>query len=192
MEISEADLSGLSITASLGVSSRCLGGRDPRELIDQADKSLYLAKREGRNRVARFDKACSAEAAVASSGVPNGGMNDAQATGDESESSIPFDVVTGLVSALAYRDSATAEHSRRVADLCVATARRLMSVSDSYVLEVAALLHDIGKIGVPDSILLKPGKLTDDEWRVMNAQTRIGNEIVHSTFSRASSSVRSR
>jgi hypothetical protein len=69
-----------------------------------------------------------------------------------------------------------------VADLAVATARGLMSAGDAYLLEIAALLHDIGKIGVPDSILLKPGKLTPDEWRIMNLHARIGVEIVASSF----------
>jgi HPt (histidine-containing phosphotransfer) domain-containing protein len=58
-----------------------------------------------------------------------------------------------------------------------------MSASTCYVLEVAALLHDIGKIGVPDSILLKPGPLTKEEWKVMHIHDRIGVEIVNSAFS---------
>src|SRR5581483_12182620 len=45
----------LRVTASLGVSSLGLGARDPRDLLDQADKSLYAAKRTGRNRVMRWD-----------------------------------------------------------------------------------------------------------------------------------------
>jgi hypothetical protein len=49
-------------------------------------------------------------------------------------------------------------------------------------LEVAALLHDIGKIGVPDAILLKAGPLTEKEWQLMKTHERIGVEIVHSAF----------
>jgi HD-GYP domain-containing protein (c-di-GMP phosphodiesterase class II) len=109
--------------------------------------------------------------------------SDEAAATEEHQSTIPYHAVTALVSALAYRDPSTADHSRRVADLCVATARRLMPTSQSYVLEIAALLHDIGKIGVPDSILLKPGKLSEEEWHLMNSHERIGEEIVQSTFS---------
>lgn len=98
------------------------------------------------------------------------------------QSQIPFAAVASLNASLAYRHAETAEHSSRVADLCVAVARGVMSVSESYVLEIAALLHDIGKIGVPDAILLKPGKLTDEEWRVMKMNERIGVEIVSSAF----------
>ncbi len=50
------------------------------------------------------------------------------------------------------------------------------------ILEVGALLHDIGKIGVPDAILLKPGRLSADERRIMESHTRIGCEIVSSSF----------
>ena len=50
-------------------------------------------------------------------------------------------------------------------------------------LEIAALLHDIGKIGVPDAILLKPGPLTREEWETMHLHDRIGVEIVEASFS---------
>jgi hypothetical protein len=95
---------------------------------------------------------------------------------------IPFHAVTALISALGYRDSNTADHSRRVADLCVAMGSRLMSVSECYVLEIAALLHDIGKIGVPDAILLKPGPLTKEEWEIMGIHDHMGVEIVEAAF----------
>ena len=49
-------------------------------------------------------------------------------------------------------------------------------------LEIAALLHDIGKIGVPDHILLKPGPLTTDEWKVMRRNDTIGAEIIRAAF----------
>jgi HD-GYP domain-containing protein (c-di-GMP phosphodiesterase class II) len=91
---------------------------------------------------------------------------------------IPFHAVTALMSALAHRDAATAEHSQRVADICIATAKGLMSVNDCFVLEVAAMLHDIGKLGVPDAILLKPGRSTEEEWKVMRTHDQMGVEII--------------
>ena len=57
-----------------------------------------------------------------------------------------------------------------------------MPLSECYILENAALLHDIGKIGIPDSILLKPGALSDQEWNIMRAHDEIGVEIIRSTF----------
>lgn len=99
-----------------------------------------------------------------------------------SDQPISYHAVASLHSALAYRDADTALHSQRVAEMAVSVGRNLMTASQLYVLEIAAILHDIGKIGVPDSILLKPGKLTPEEWKIMEAHARIGVEIVESSF----------
>ena len=95
---------------------------------------------------------------------------------------IPFEAVTALVSALAYRDRATAEHSRRVADLCVMAAAGLLDYRSTYILETAAMLHDIGKIGVPDQILSKPSPLSREEWKLIRQYDRMGAGIIAGTF----------
>lgn len=167
----------LSVTASLGVSEMALGASSPQLLLDEADKCLYVAKRNGRNQVVRWDNVpddLEVDESQVSRTVP--------AVDPDAAVSVPYHAVTALISALAYRDLSTAEHSRRVADYCVAAAAGVMSLSESYVLEMAALLHDIGKVGVPDSILLKPGPLTKDEWIVMQAHDRIGVEIIRAAF----------
>ena len=70
---------------------------------------------------------------------------------------------------LDLRDLNTGVHSTRLAEWAVRVARKLeIEETDFYQLEVAALLHDIGKIGVPDAILKKKGKLTDEERALMN------------------------
>ena len=175
--IESRPIHGLSVTASFGIASMDLGAKDPHELLNEADRSLYVAKRNGRNQVVAWPDVPSDleidESKISRTRPP---------TESDGEIAIPFHAVTALISALAYRDQATAEHSRRVADLCVATANGLMSVRKAYVLEIAALLHDIGKIGVPDSILLKPGQLSEEEWRMMQVHDRIGVEIIRSTF----------
>lgn len=73
-----------------------------------------------------------------------------------------------LVAAVRSRDRYTGEHSRDVVEYAVAVARRLQ-LSDQAIVEVelVSLLHDIGKIAIPDAILQKPGPLTTQEWRVM-------------------------
>jgi hypothetical protein len=58
----------------------------------------------------------------------------------------------------------------------------MVSASEAYVIEIGGLLHDIGKIGVPDAILLKPGPLTDEEWKLMGLHDRIGVGIIQSSF----------
>jgi hypothetical protein len=105
--------------------------------------------------------------------------------GNKAASAIPFHAVAALTSALAHRDQATAVHSRRVADMCVATAEGLLSLRECYVLEIAALLHDIGKIGIPDSILRKPGRLTPEELEAMHQYNRLGVEMVRGSFGAA-------
>ena len=89
------------------------------------------------------------------------------------------DTLEALAAALDLRDNETAGHSRRVTSYCMEIAR-LLNCSDAElrVIQRGAYLHDIGKIGIPDSILLKPGKLTEAERTVMETHVRIGYELV--------------
>ena len=160
----------LVLTASIGVTETRFNPADPQDLINQADICLYTAKRNGRNCVIAYSPEMS---------------TDDIASGSESEQEkidIPYQAVTALVAALSYRDANTGEHSRRVADLCARVADGILTPQETFVLEIAALLHDIGKVGVPDHILLKPGPLTDEEWEVMSRHDRIGAEIVAGAF----------
>ena len=80
-----------------------------------------------------------------------------------------------LSMALDFRDQSTSGHSRRVADLTAGAAGVLGINGDSLVqIEHGALLHDIGKLKIPDSILWKASKLTDDEWTVMRRHPEYG------------------
>lgn len=84
-----------------------------------------------------------------------------------------------LASALDTRDTETLGHSLRVAAYTVAVARR-MGVGEPDLTDIyrGALLHDVGKIGVPDAILRKPGKLTPEEWVEMRRHPEIGHRIL--------------
>jgi len=84
------------------------------------------------------------------------------------EGIIPRHVLRRLLTALQFRDPGTVRHGRRVALLAVGLAEHLgWDGRQLKVLEVAALLHDIGKLGVPDTILFKPAKLSEDELELM-------------------------
>ncbi len=86
-----------------------------------------------------------------------------------------------LSAALDARDSETGGHSERVADLTLAIATEMGFENDTDEwrnISWGALLHDVGKIAVPDSILRKPGALTDDEWRTMRSHPASGYEIL--------------
>jgi putative nucleotidyltransferase with HDIG domain len=84
-----------------------------------------------------------------------------------------------LVAALDAREHETSDHSQRVVRYTVATAEKL-GIQEPELDDIArgALLHDIGKIGVPDAILLKPGKLTPDEWVEMRKHPQVGFDIL--------------
>ena len=89
--------------------------------------------------------------------------------------------VEALLSALAARDGYTGEHSLAVVDLSVAVAQRMgLSQEDVIDVEQAAMLHDIGKIGISDTILNKPGQLDEAEWEVMKTHAAIGARILWS------------
>lgn len=84
-------------------------------------------------------------------------------------------LLEGLVSALDYRDTETQWHSRRVAWYTRRVAESLGVTGQELLdIEKGALLHDIGKIGVRDAILLKPGKLTPEEWEEMKRHAEYG------------------
>lgn len=84
-----------------------------------------------------------------------------------------------LSMALDLRDQGTGGHSRRVSDLTTGIARTL-GVAGSALIQIqhGALLHDIGKLKIPDRILCKPARLTDDEWRVMVRHAEYGFEFL--------------
>lgn len=84
-----------------------------------------------------------------------------------------------LASALDTRDSETQEHAERVVHYSVAIARELgIHGATLRDIEWGAILHDVGKIGVPDVILWKPDKLTEEEWQVMRIHPEIGYRML--------------
>jgi diguanylate cyclase (GGDEF)-like protein/putative nucleotidyltransferase with HDIG domain len=89
------------------------------------------------------------------------------------------DVVAALAEALLERDRYTGEHSESVVQLVEAVARGLaLSLAETNTVKAAALLHDIGKVAIPDRVLNKPGPLDDEEWQVMREHPVIGERIL--------------
>jgi HD-GYP domain-containing protein (c-di-GMP phosphodiesterase class II) len=88
---------------------------------------------------------------------------------EEQQQALLKSVICAFNQLLDLRDLSTGIHSTRLAEWAVRVARKLgLAESDFYQLEAAALLHDIGKIGIPDAILKKEGRLTDEERALMN------------------------
>jgi diguanylate cyclase (GGDEF)-like protein/putative nucleotidyltransferase with HDIG domain len=143
------------VTVSVGVASFPAHGTERDDLLAAADAALYAAKRSGKNRT------------MIAGGEAAPGLTS-------SHRGIGLDL-------LQKKDADTVSHSVHVAILCVEIARAL-GVDDSRLddLRVAARLHDIGKIGVPDSILNKAGPLDDDEFRIIKTHTVVGAELLRS------------
>ncbi len=90
-----------------------------------------------------------------------------------------LNTIKTLCKILVKKDPYTRQHSQHVTHFALLIGKALgFSKDELLVLEQAALLHDIGKIGIPDHILLKPGPLTDSEWEVMRQHPDIGQEIL--------------
>jgi putative two-component system response regulator len=90
-----------------------------------------------------------------------------------------LEIIRRLGRAAEYRDNETGMHVVRMSKIARLLAVRVgMSEGEADILLHAAPMHDVGKIGIPDRILLKPGPLDDDEWAVMQRHTVIGAEII--------------
>jgi PAS domain S-box-containing protein/diguanylate cyclase (GGDEF)-like protein len=156
-DAAEVGTGGLAV--STGTATFPGEGESPEELVAHASTSM----RRGRSAINGI-------APATFEGVEDSSRADVELAG-----------VTALVAALEARDHYTAEHSRRVVDLAVAVARRL-GLDEAQVQEVeqVAVLHDIGKVAVPDSVLQKPGPLSDSEWELMRQHPGVGERIVAS------------
>ncbi|HEX6305382.1 MAG TPA: HD domain-containing phosphohydrolase [Anaerolineales bacterium] len=112
-------------------------------------------------------------------------INDAAMFNDLQRSNLELTLaydatIEGWSRALDLRDKETEGHTQRVTEMTERLARRL-ALSDAEIVHVhrGALLHDIGKMGVPDTILLKPGPLTDEEWVIMRKHPVYAFEMLH-------------
>jgi len=146
----------LPITISAGLCTYPEHGASVTVLLAAATGTLEEAKASGGDaiKVAGLD----ADAAVASSG---------------------FDVLQGLVFAVDTKDRYTKRHSEDVARYAVFLAGRIDADPDLVrTISIAGLLHDVGKIGIPDQILRKPGKLTDAEYAIVKQHVALGDMIV--------------
>ena len=93
--------------------------------------------------------------------------------------SAQLEILERLARAAEYRDDDTGEHTERVGRIAALLARALgLREAEVELVRRAAPLHDVGKIGIPDEILLKPGKLTDAEFAQMQTHTTIGVKIL--------------
>ncbi|MCG3175751.1 MAG: hypothetical protein MOGMAGMI_00684 [Candidatus Omnitrophica bacterium] len=95
-----------------------------------------------------------------------------------------IEMILNLATAAEYKDPDTGNHILRISDYATELGKAAgLSEQDVDLLRFASPMHDIGKIGIPDSILQKPGKLTPEEWEVMKTHTVIGSRIFQNSRS---------
>ena len=89
------------------------------------------------------------------------------------------EVVDALAAAVDAKDSYTCGHSERVAEISLAIAKEMnLSDEEQYLIHIGAHLHDVGKIGIPDAVISKPGRLTNEEFALIREHPIIGYHIV--------------
>lgn len=156
---------GVSLTLSIGVALWLIDGITGEELVKSADAALYRAKRAGGNRTCQ-------------SGTESTVSVQPSAVRVETERAA-LDVIHALAKVVEVRDIYTYGHSREVNKYAVALARAIgFSEERLSYLSTCALLHDIGKIGIPDKVLRKQGKLNNEEWQLMKEHPKLGATIV--------------
>ncbi|MCW2949725.1 MAG: diguanylate cyclase [Thermoleophilia bacterium] len=155
------------VTLSVGVVGTDAYDDDADVLMRYADHALYAAKALGRNRAIRY-----------SDDVLD--VLERARVRQEEASRTQLATLLTLGEALDLRDPSTALHSRTVADYAEGMAREL-GLEPALVerIRLAGLLHDIGKIGVPDSVLLHPGKLDAEQWAIMKQHPEIGARMLN-------------
>jgi len=171
----------LSISISCGIAEQpTCGGINPNELIRRADIALYQAKKRGRDRTETWDavtRAAEIGASVNRQKIKQLEGKIARLSVESKE--IFVQSVYGLVQALEARDPYTRSHSENVMRYSVGIAATMGKRKQEIdLIRRSAMIHDIGKIGVPDSILRKPGKLTREERRIMEEHPLIAVNIL--------------
>ncbi len=197
-----------NITASFGIAGFPVHGSTPQELIQIADSSMYLSKHQGGNSVSSAEqgdaddrKRWKKDVLEAYLGVT---LKRLFATGPEAfeeihrrleqftrsleqgvgevENSLPptvVETVTSLALAIDAKDHYTEGHSQKVAAYaCMIAKAAGQSAEEVEEIRLAALLHDIGKVGIPESILNKSGPLDGAEWETMKTHTELGSTLL--------------
>ena len=163
----EMEKKAITVTCSIGLASYPADGMLSGELVDMADTALYNAKRTGGNRIFLSSKILPKlpdEGEIPGTGTRPGSLSE----------------VYDIASAVEAKDPYTYGHSKRVNIYAVALAERIgLSPDEVSVLSAAALLHDIGKIGIPDKVLNKKGKLNKQDWEAIKAHPKLGANIIN-------------
>lgn len=160
------ELSGyLPLTLSIGISRYPTDSSNLKSIVSKAEKAVLFAKLNGRNRVCVYDK--SIESLVEGDYETN------------LKNQMLLDFVYTLAASIDMKDAYTGFHSEEVSRFGMLIAEELQLTSEQkYSLKVGGLLHDFGKLSIPDTIIKKVEKLTYEEYKLIKDHPRAGYEIV--------------
>ena len=151
------------ITFSIGIAWYPGMAQDVQQLLHQARRAAFYAKGNGKNRIEVYEK----------------DLDQAETNRVKGYEQVA-PTVFALMAAVDAKDSYTFEHSGNVSDYAVKLAIKLgLPKDDIHTIKEAGLLHDIGKIGIPERILQKTGKLTDEEYAIMKTHVENSIEMIH-------------
>ncbi|MEO7018790.1 MAG: diguanylate cyclase [Ktedonobacteraceae bacterium] len=157
----------LRVTCSLGVATYPDDASERETLIMLADAAMYEAKRLGRNQTRTAH-----EPSVQGFGI----AVEAPRTLEERD---VLGIVEALIALQEIRDHLTSEHERRVSALARKLALKMgLSEEAAYVVSLGGLLHDLGKVTLPDKLLLKKGRLTEQEFSAVRTHPVAGAEVL--------------
>jgi diguanylate cyclase (GGDEF)-like protein len=162
---SKSSSRSMPITVSLGLANWPNDGVMKEEIIGRADAALYRAKELGRNRT------CLSSEVVK--------MGTELIENELEAQPKALSIIYALAATVDAKDSYTYGHSRKVSEYAVLMGEAMKMPPDKIsILRAAGLLHDIGKVGVPDSILTKKSALTSEEWNPIRTHPALGVEIL--------------
>ena len=157
-----------AISVSAGVATYPIAGVGRDELIRLADSALYWAKEDGKNRARAYE-------------ATTLGLTQLQQLAEGPDRAASYRAAASLAKAVDARDAYTGSHSKRVGELAGRIARRLgIEESQIELTQLAASLHDLGKLAIPEEILRKPSALNESERLVLQRHPQIGHRMLES------------
>jgi diguanylate cyclase (GGDEF)-like protein/putative nucleotidyltransferase with HDIG domain len=175
---------GLAVTVSIGLSTYPVDAHDEQRLIQAADEAMYLAKRLGRNQIRTTEEAQQMGRDVELMLLlQREEQHEAQqregATAEVLRERYTWQIISSLVSLLQSRDPSLGNHVYAVKELATTIAQKLdLDLRTVNQIGMAALLHDIGKVAIPEHLLKKTGALSSNERRLLQEHVELGTQIL--------------
>ncbi len=161
----------LNVTLSIGVAD--MSSKEIKthaDLVNRADKALYAAKEQGRNCIVEFDAMTGAPKAFSGEGADKDSLQKKLAGLDSRFKDVFLQAVQEIVDLIEQRDHYMRDHVHKVQRYVVLISRE-MGLPDDLIqrLEISAMLHDIGMLSLPDSVLLCPDPLNEEQIKAMQS-----------------------